>query len=145
MAVKMVSAEFAKKWFNLGRQYQNCGSRRAAIDKAIWDGHQIDCWEKAAAFGAGQQGMKFEIKRWRRYGDIPTDREGWAAPSVNRADNNLEHGVSVATKEWEATWTGLHMRAAGTRKLVRFWGLQVGWGSDGEPVVLPVKGLTPKG
>ena len=141
MAVKMVSVEFAKKWFDLGRQYQNCGSRRAAIDKAIWDGHQIDCWEKAAAFGAGQQGIEFEIRRWRRYGDIPTDREGWAAPSINHADNEAERGVSVATREWERSIRGQFARCR-ARKLVRFWGLQVGWGSDGEPVVLPVKGLT---
>lgn len=138
MAAKMFSAEFARKWFEIGRQYQEIDSRRAAVNQAIWDGHQIDCWEKAAAFGAGQQGMEFEIKRWRRYGDIPMDREGWAAPSINHADNDAEHGVSAADREWERSIRG-HFAQCRARKLVRFWGLQVGWGSDNEPVVLPVR------
>ena len=47
--------------------------------------------------------------------------------------------MSTADDEWEASFAGQISKARQVRKAVYFEGLQVGYGSDGEPVVLPVE------
>jgi len=139
---KFVSVKFARKWYDIGRQYKGQGSLRYCIEKAIFeDGHQIDCWEKVAAFKAGWSPNNFEflIKKWKRYGDIPVGSDGYAERSFNHAQGEPEYGVSVADEEWENSIRGQISEARQTRKVVYFIGLQVGYGSDGEPVVLPVR------
>ena len=93
----------------------------------------------AAAFGAGCAGLPLEVKTWQRLGDIPMGYDGYAVPSVNHAQNEAERGVSVADQEWLDSFAGLWMQETSNRPLIAFRGIQVGYGSDGEPVVLPVE------
>ena len=140
MTPKFVSQTFAHKWYTLGTQYTDYDTTRAAINAAIDDSHDIDCWEKAAAFRAGKNGFPFEIKTWKRYGNIPVGSDGYAERSRNHADGDPEYGVSTFDSDWYNSPTGQWaMSNMGGRKLVKFTGIQVGYGSDGEPVVLPVK------
>jgi hypothetical protein len=138
---KFVSDTFALKWYNIGKQYSQYTYRQGAINAAIDDGHQIDCWEKCAAFAAGHSGYEFKIETYKRYGYIPMGSDGFSAPSVNHASNEQEWGVSVATPEWENNFAGLSCITAMGKKapVIYFTGLHVGHGSDGEPVVLPIK------
>jgi len=136
---KFIGPKFAHKWYDLGTQYTDQDNTRAAINAAINDGHEIDCWEKAAAFRAGKNGFPFEIKAWKRYGLVPVGSDGFAERSCNHADNNPEYGVSAADEEWENSLRGQISQCRHNRKPVHFTGIQVGYGSDGEPVVLPVK------
>ncbi len=138
MQPKFISLRYARKWYDIGAQYRHLPTRRTAINAAIDDGHAIDCWEAAAAFGAGYRGLPFEVKTWRRYGPIPLGHDGYAAPSVNHADGETELGVSTADKAWEQSIRGTFAQCR-SRKVVEFHGVQVGIGSDGEPVVLPVQ------
>ena len=136
MTPKFVSEKWAKKWYDLGTQYQDHSSRRSAIRAAIDDGHDIGCWEAAAAFGAGYLGYEWQVQTWQRYGDIPIGYDGYAAPSMNHADNSPELGVSVAAGGWE---NSILREYVIDRPIVTFRGIQVGHGGDGEPVVLPVQ------
>lgn len=139
MQPKFVGPKFARKWYDIGVQYQQYDNTRAAINAAIDEGHEIDCWEKCAAFRAGKNGLPFEIKTWMRYGPIPAGPDGYAERSRNHADGDPEHGVSVADDDWLNSLRGNISQCRHKRKPVYFTGLQIGYGSDGEPVVLPIK------
>jgi hypothetical protein len=136
---KMVSEKFARKWYGIGNQYANTGLNiKQAIVAAYDDGKgEVNCWESAAAFRAGLNNIPFEIKEWKRYGTLPVGDDGFAARSVNHADGEPEYGVSVADKEWENSLRG-KISQCSKRKSVSFFGIQVGFGSDDEPVVLPI-------
>ena len=140
---KMVNYKWAKKYYELGTRYSGQDmTLKNAIDAAYEDGvwGETTDWEAAAAFRAGLKGLDFEIKVWKRYGPVPVDPlTGFAAKSRNFADGELEYGVSTATEEWENSLRGKISDARRKRKPVYFRGLQVGWGSDGEAVVLPIK------
>lgn len=137
--MQMVNAKYARKWYDIGTQYNDYTSNREAIKAAYSDGHTIDCWESAAAFNAGRTGLPFAIKTWKRFGPIPVGSDGYVMPSHNFKDDEPERGVSVADEEWEASFAGQISKARQVREAVYFEGLQVGYGSDGEPVVLPIK------
>ena len=142
MKAKFVSESFARKWYNIGRQYQGKGTLRNCIEQAAYDEFVADCWEEVAAFRAGwsANNFAFEIKEWKRYGEIPIGPDGYAERSINHADNQPEHGVSVTCPEWENSVAGQWYLGIGkAREAITFTGLQVGYGSDGEPVVLPVE------
>lgn len=139
MQPKFVGLKFAHKWHDLGTQYQQYDNTRTAINAAIDNGHEIDCWEKCAAFRAGKNGLPFEVKTWMRYGPIPVGPDGYAERSCNHANNEPEYGVSVADDDWLNSLRGQISHNRRNQKPVYFAGLQVGYGSDGEPVILPVK------
>jgi hypothetical protein len=136
--MEMVSINYAKKFYEYGKQYQHCSSIKAAIREACEDGIEVDCWEAAGAFRVGFWGNPFDIRQWKRYGNMPVNADGWVTPSINHADNEPELGVSVADDEWEASFRG-QISKCRRRKVVYFEGLMVGYGSDGEPVVLPLR------
>lgn len=137
---KMVSEKFARKWYNIGVKYSSTGLNvKNAIVAAYDDGKgEVDCWESAAAFRAGLNNIPFEIKEWKRYGDLPIGDDGFVARSINHAECQPEYGVSVADQEWDNSLRG-QISQCRTRKTVTFFGIQVGFGSDDEPVVLPIK------
>lgn len=138
---KFVSEKFARKWYDIGAQYKDSDM---SVKNAIFDAYQkgigeVDCWEKCAAFKAGKKGLPFKIKEWKRYGNIPMGSDGYAERSINHADNEPEDGVSAISEEWENSLRGQISINCHKRDIITFTGLQVGYGSDGEPVVLPVK------
>lgn len=139
IGMEMVSAKYARKWYDIGTQYADYSSNKDAIKAAYSDGHVVDCWESAGAFNAGRTGLPFEIKTFKRYGSIPVGSDGYAVPSNNFRDGEPERGVSTADDEWESSFAGQISKARRVREVVYFEGLQVGYGSDGEPVVLPVR------
>ena len=138
---KMVSENFARKWYNIGVEYANTGlTVKDAILSAYDDGKgEVSCWESASAFRAGLNNIPFEIKQWTRYGKLPMGDDGFVARSVNHAQGEPEYGVSVTDQEWETSLRG-QISECRNRKAITFYGIQVGYGSDGEPVVLPIKG-----
>lgn len=140
MKIKTVSVEFARQWHAIGQKYQGAPSRRSAINAAINDGHEIDCWEKAAAFGAGAAGYEFKIETYQRYGLPNVGQDGYAERSMNHANNEPEAGVSVVTEEWARSmvgWVSIQEYSADKTPLINVTGLVVGHGSDGEKLLLP--------
>lgn len=94
-------------------------------------------WEYGALLHAGFAGYIFDIIDCVRYGDIPVDYDGYPVQSMNYADNELERGVSIASPDWEKTISAMFIKS--DRPIINFKGIVVGYGSDGEPVVVPVK------
>ncbi len=138
--MQTISRKTAEQIHQIGRRYADHISVEAAWDAAIADGYNLDWrwWEHLALFGAGYKGREYHVRRYRRWGQPNIDESGYIERSYNHADNTPERGVSMATREWEATYTGLMMLAAGNRPVVRLWGVEVGCGGDGEPVIVPV-------
>lgn len=139
---KYVSKEFAEKWYNIGLKYKDEINVKAAIKAAIDGGNEIDCWEACAAFRAGYKNYKFEIITYERYGDVGVGTDGYAIPSKNYMTNEYEDGVSVIDDEWAASVRGqvsiIEYKAEKAKK-IKVSGLHVGFGSDGEIVILPIE------
>lgn len=136
---KFVSEKFAKKYYEIGLRYQE-HDQKIAIRMAINDGYDIECWEASAAFNAGRKGLPFEINTYKRFGAINVGPDGYAVPSRNHADNIYELGVSVADEDWKKSLRGqISIIEYGNTPIIEFTGLHVGYGSDGEKVVLPVE------
>ena len=122
-----------------GMQFHKLGRALKSIFRKSDDGKgEVDCWEATAAFRAGLNNIPFEIKEWKRYGSLPVGDDGFVARSVNHAEGEPEYGVSVADQEWDNSLRG-RISQCRTRKAISFYGIQVGFGSDDEPVVLPIK------
>lgn len=135
----VMTAEYALHLFELGAK---CESKNDVYD--ILAGlHQCDM-TAAAVFGGYYKvndrwnaDFAVEEKTWRRLGNIRYDElAGCYCSSWNHAEGKRELGVSVMDEEWEASFHGKWM-AAEDRDVYEFSGIQVGWGSDGEPVVIP--------
>lgn len=140
--MRAVTAGWAMEYYNLGIESSNLDTLREAIRAAIDSGHEIDCWEAAAAFRAGFYKYGFIIKNYERFGAVPVGQDGYAVPSVNHAQGESECGVSVITEDWLNSLTGqvsvAEFAIDGTQK-VSVSGLKVGYGSDGEICILPIK------
>jgi hypothetical protein len=137
---KQVSKAFAEKWYNIGLGYQDEINVKSAIRTAIDHGNEIDCWEACAAFRAGYKKYKFEILTYERFGDVGIGIDGYAIPSKNYMTNEYEDGVSVIDNDWATSIRGqVSIIEYGKTKKVKVSGLHVGYGSDGEIVILPVE------
>lgn len=155
---KFVSEEFAQKWYSLGNKYRNDNIKDAATKAGLEEYSEYNRWEACAAFEAAKEGFPFEIKTWMRFGDIPAGEDGFAGQSQKKIIGSkiiFERGVSVADKFWTAKLNNYLFPNYSTphelfqnlfsiagllyRPVVNFPGLQVGYGHDGEAVVLPVE------
>ena len=85
-------------------------------------------------------GFSLEEKIWYRYGDCPENPdpvfEGQYTCSWNKMGNCQESGISVLNKEYIDSIFGAFLYHSG-RPLYAVRGIQVGWGNDGEPVIIP--------
>lgn len=150
---KFVSEDFARKWHTLGCQYRNDDIKTAAIKAGLDFIHECQRWDAQAAFEAGKNNLPFEIKQWKRYGEIPIDLNGYAGRCLNYITGQLDMGVYAATEEWEKGG-GPYLKVSGPikdlirsvrevifmeREPVYFMGILVGYGPfEGEPLVLPI-------
>lgn len=91
--------------------------------------------------GRWTEDFKTTEKTWERYGDINYDEMADEYyPSWNYATEIAENGISVIDTEWEQTVSAMFISAKKTK--YRVVGIQCGWGSDGEPVVIPTSEIT---
>lgn len=150
---KFVSEDFARKWHTLGCQYKNNDIKTAAIKAGFGNLHECQRWEAQAAFEAGKNNLPFEIKQWKRYGEIPIDLNGYAGRCLNYITGQLDMGVYAATEQWEKGGGSVELsepikevirlvREAifMQREAIYFPGLLVGYGPfEREPLVLPIR------
>lgn len=134
--IEVITPEYVQYLFDLGQQCES----RDAVDSVLMkqdDCHSVGC----AVLGGfkvaqGRWNTKFttEEKTWRRYGDIQYDNLSRDfVPSYNHAEQHLEGGVSVIDTDWENTVSAQCFHG----DIYEFRGIQVSWGSDGEPLVIP--------
>jgi len=98
----------------------------------LWGGHY-------KTRGRWMDDFDIEEKTWRRIGEPKYDplREDWIA-SRNYRDGINELGISVMDADWEKTVSAAFIKtSAAERGIYEMKGIQIGWGSDGEPVIVP--------
>ena len=78
-----------------------------------------------------------EEKEWERFGLPNVDRNyNEYTVSYNYKDDYTEPGLSVMNDAWKETYGYFESLAKG-EKIYKIKGIQIGWGSDGEPVIIP--------
>lgn len=136
----VITAEYAQCLFEIGKELVKNGT---ADNGEIYDKFR----PTHSVVSAIQGGIEYEKKRWNtdfdttekiwyRIGDVKYDYN-WEdfCPSYNYRDDCSEMGVSVIDKDWLSSVSAQFFdTSAGIYELI---GIQVAWGSDGEPVVIP--------
>ncbi len=102
-------------------------------------------WDVRAYRAGHDRGLnEFELveKEWHRFGKPNYDeRYEEYICSLNHRDKYFEKGISVIDEDYEKTF-GYHMFLAKGTKKYALKGIQIGWGSDGEPVIIPTSKAT---
>ena len=81
--------------------------------------------------------FNLEEKTWERFGmpRIDYDYDTYIV-SHNYKDDHAEPGLSVMDDNWKNTY-GYFESVAKGEKIYEINGIQIGWGSDDEPVIIP--------
>ena len=136
MMTKLLTEAETKKYYEQGRRAAQTYSdlHTAVFEK--FSGPEL--WPFFKAFEIGFKGRPFVVETFQRIGDLPEGYDGWVAPSSNYADDTQESGVSVMDDEWLRTVSAMFFLAQ-SKKVITVRGIRCGTGSDGEPIILPVK------
>lgn len=133
---EVITAEYVQYLFTLGEQ---CETKDDIYD-ILYDLYSCDSIGNAVFGGfAKAQGkwttdFNIEEKTWRRYGNVQYDEMTRDfVSSFNHAEQRKENGVSVIDRDWEGTVSAQFFGG----DIFEFKGVQVSWGSDGEPLVVP--------
>jgi len=103
-----------------------------------------DFWSKYAymagrwiARGRWAKDLSLEEKTWERFG-LPRINYNYNTYVVshNYRDDQAEPGISVMNDNWKNTYGYFESLAKG-EKIYTIKGIQIGWGSDDEPVIIP--------
>jgi hypothetical protein len=136
MSAKLLTETEAKKYYNEGRK---AAARHADLFDALYEDFSgPELWPHRKAFELGFRGLPFAVETFERIGDIKSGEGGYCAPSRNYRDDTNEKGVSVMDEAWLKTISAMMFLARGGKRIT-VKGIRCGIGSDGEPVVLPIK------
>lgn len=132
----VISPEYVKRLFALGEQCESKDDVYAILSTL----HQCDSIANAVFGGYNKARGKWttdfstEVKTWRRFGNVQYDEmAGDFCSSFNHAEGRKEKGVSVMDEDWKNTVSAQFFSG----DIYEFEGIQVAWGSDGEPLVIP--------
>lgn len=142
-----ITPEYAQYLFSLGGQAESKDDivslmrehgESPSIVCCLWGGFR-------KAKGKWNTDFTTEEKTWKRIGEPTYDTfyEDWSC-SRNFAEQKNESGVSVMDDNWGNTVSGMFIKTqAESRGIYEMKGIQVAWGSDGEPLIvitsLPVR------
>ena len=133
---EVITTEYVQYLFNLGQQCATRDDVDVVLRKQD-ECHSVGCAVLGGfklAQGRWNTPFTAEEKTWRRYGNVKYDELSRDfVPSFNHAEQRLEGGVSVIDADWEHTVSAQFFGG----DIYEFRGIQVSWGSDGEPLVIP--------
>lgn len=132
----VMTPEYVRHLFKLGSQ---CNNKDELYD-LLSNHHQCDSVGNAMfggyyyAKGKWTTDFTLEEKVWHRYGDVRYDNNsGDFCSSVNHSEQRKENGVSVMDEDWKRTVSAGFFKG----DVYEVRGIQVAWGSDGEPLIVP--------
>jgi hypothetical protein len=134
----MLTAKRAIEIINEGVKDYNNGVDNTMYwyDRGYWT---VRAYTAGRDIAKGRWSVSFEIieKSWERFGMPNIDRytDEYIA-SYNYRDERGENGISVIDDDYKNT-IGYHSFLAKGTTLYIISGVQIGWGSDGEPIIIP--------